>query len=227
MAIEKLDITKEASKLLQPFQVTNLGYMDDFAVSVFICQGAIEWHRHTDQDELFLVQSGLITLETEWGKTRLRPDEMAVAPKGVTHRSSSFLWSTVLLFRPQLMSHRKNGDRRIEGFPENKALHKVSVAQVASQLTEPFKPVSLATVEDCVMRLSLIRGASPWHCHRLHDKLFLVFEGEITLDLQEQTLLLKGGEMAIVPKGVLHRTTASGRAVVLQFEKKALIRAGG
>ena len=226
MAVKKVDIAQKAARLSQPFHMTDLGYVDDFAVSVFICQGTIDWHRHIDQDELFLVQSGVITLKSDWGNTRLRPDEMAVVPKSVAHRSSSFLWSTVLLFRPRIMSHRKNGDRWMAAPSEGKSLHKVSVPRAAQHLIEPFKPVDLVTVEDCVMRLSLIQGAFPWHRHTQHDELFLLFEGKMTLGTERGDVSLKVGEMAVVPKGVLHRPIASERAMALLFGKKALARTG-
>ena len=227
MAIEKINVAQKAARLIRPFQMIDLGYVDDFAVSVFICQGTIDWHRHIDQDELFLVQSGVITLESDWGNTRLRPDEMAVVPKSVAHRSSSFLWSTVLLFRPRIMSHRKNGDRGTAAPSEGKSIHKVSVSKATQQLTEPFEPVDLVTVEDCVMRLSLVQGAFPWHHHTHHDELFLLFEGEMTLGTEQGDVSLKAGEMAIVPKGVLHRPMAPERATALLFEKKALTSTGG
>jgi mannose-6-phosphate isomerase-like protein (cupin superfamily) len=226
MAIAKIDIAQEATRLLQPFHVTDLGYVDDFAVSVFICQGAVAWHRHVDQDELFLVQSGVITLESDWGNVRLRPDEMAVVPKGVGHRSSSFLWSTVLLFQPRNIPHRKNGDRRTAASADGGTLPKASVASATQQLTEPFKPLDLIAVEDCVVRLLLVQGAFTWHRHVAHDELFLVFDGHMTLNTEQEDLSLKTGEMVIVPKGMLHRPAASERTVVLLFEKKALSSAG-
>jgi len=226
MAIEKVDIAKAATRLVQPFQMAHLGYVDDFTVSAFVCQGTVAWHRHIDEDELFLVQSGVITLESEWGNTRLSPDEMAVVPKGVAHRSSSFLRSTVLLFQPRVMSHRKNGDRRMIALTKGKSLHKVSVARAAQRLTDPFKPLDLVAVEDCVMRLALIQGAFTWHRHSSYDELFLIFEGEMTLDTEGRNVSLTAGEMAVVPKGMLHRPTASERAIVLLFEKKALISTG-
>jgi len=226
MAIEKVDIAQAATRLSEPFHMAHLGYVDDFSVSVFICQGKIEWHRHIDEDELFLVHSGIITLESAWGNTRLRPDEMAVVPKGVAHRSSSVLRSTVLLFQPSVMSHRKNGDRRTTAPPEGKSLHKVSVAKAAQKLTEPFQPVDLLTVEDCVMRLALIQGPFPWHLHRSHDELFLVFEGRMTLGTEQGNVPLTAGEMAIVPQGMLHRPAALARTIVFLFEKKALISTG-
>jgi mannose-6-phosphate isomerase-like protein (cupin superfamily) len=226
MTIKKVDIAQAAARLSAPFHMAVLGYVDDFSVSAYICQGAIAWHRHIDEDELFLVQGGIITLESEWGNTRLRPNEMAVVPKGVAHRSSSILRSTVLLFQPSVMSDRKNGDRRTVSPAQGQSLHKVSVAKAARQLTEPFKPVDLLTVEDCVMRLALIQGSFPWHFHAAYDELFLVFEGQMTLDTEGRNVSLQAGEMAIVPKGMLHRPTALERAVALLFEKKALTSTG-
>lgn len=226
MVVEKVNIAQAAARLSQPFHMARLGYVDDFTVSVFICQGTIPWHRHIDQDELFLVQTGVITLESDWGNARLRPDEMAVVPKGVAHRSSSFLWSTVLLFQAGVMSDRKNGDRRTVAPSEGQALHKVSVARAAQRLKEPFKPLDLITVEDFAMRLSLIRGAFPWHHHTRQDEMFLLFEGQMTLEIEGGGLSLKAGDMAIVPKGVPHRPAASERAVALLFEKKALVSTG-
>ncbi len=226
MAITKIDVAQEATRLLQPFQIADLGYVDDFAVSVFICQGTLDWHRHIDHDELFLVQSGVITLESEWGNIRLRPDEMAVVPKGVLHRSSSFLWSTVLLFQPRVAADRKNGDRRTVAPPKGRTLAKVSVPKAAGLLTEPFKPLDLLAIEDCVMRLALFQGDFAWHRHTAHDELFLVFEGDIKLSGRQEDIALKAGEMAIVTKGVLHSPSAPEQAVVLLFEKQALISTG-
>ncbi len=55
--------------------------------------------RHTDQDELFLVYSGTISLESDWGTVILRPGELAVIPKGLGHRSSALMRSHVLLVK--------------------------------------------------------------------------------------------------------------------------------
>jgi len=221
MVIKKIDIAQQAARLLQPFQMAHLGYVDDFAVSVFICQGTLDWHRHIDRDELFLVQSGVINLETEWGNVRLRPDEMAVVPKGVKHRSSSFLWSVVLLFQPQIMAHRKNGDRRVDAPPEGKALHKVNVIQAVRESKFPFQPLDLVTVDDGVMRLLFVRGKERYQDSGTRDKLFLVFEGEVSLDMRQGDVNLQAGEMIIIPKGMLYRLASLEEAIVLLFEKKS------
>ena len=48
----------------------DLTQMDDLALSVFLCQGTMPFHRHLDQDELFMVHSGTISIESDWGNRR-------------------------------------------------------------------------------------------------------------------------------------------------------------
>lgn len=219
MRLKAINVAQEASRLLQPFHMAHLGYVDDVAVSVFVCQGTIAWHRHVDQDELFLVQSGSVVLETEWGNTRLLPDEMAIVPKGVEHRTSSFLWSTVLLFRQQVMSDRKNGDRRTVALSEGDALHKVSVMAAAKRLRGAFQPIELTSMEDNRVRLALIHGEWAWQKGGQCAELFLLYDGEMTLHTEAETVVLTAGEMTIVPGEMRYRLAAQEPAVVLQFGK--------
>jgi mannose-6-phosphate isomerase-like protein (cupin superfamily) len=48
--------------------------------------GAFTWHSHAETDELFLVVSGVLTIQFRDGDRTLRPGEMIVVPKGVEHR---------------------------------------------------------------------------------------------------------------------------------------------
>ena len=118
LELEIISIADQAGRLTEPFTMIDLASIDDLVLSVFLCQGTLPRHRHLDQDELFLVHSGTISLESDWGTAILRPGEMAVAPKGVGHRSSSLLNSQVLLLQPRLMVNRRNGNRRIFALKE-------------------------------------------------------------------------------------------------------------
>ena len=93
-------------------------------IHAYFCQGAVQWHKHIDHDELFLVQQGWMVLESEWGNITLKPDEMAVMPKGVSHRSSSQLRAVVLLLQPAVAADRKNGHRRIFAIPGENELRR-------------------------------------------------------------------------------------------------------
>ena len=97
--LKKLNVSQAAAQLDEPFSMTHIASVGDILVSVYICQGTLEWHRHLDTDELFWAHEGTILLESEWGEVQLRPDELAVVPKGVGHRSGSGLRASVLLMR--------------------------------------------------------------------------------------------------------------------------------
>jgi len=210
-----VNVAEEAAKLTEPFSLIELAYVDYFVVYVFICYEAVVWHRHIDQDELFLVQSGVISLETEWGNLKLGPGELAVVPKGVEHRSSSPLWSVVLLFQPKALADRKNGDRRIFALKGERRIEKVSVSAEAARLLDYFEPSDLACLDDFVVRLSLCIGESHWHKHEGRDEFLFVQEGVVELGTEGETVNVHIGEMTVVPRCMVHRLTLGDGAVVM------------
>lgn len=59
--------------------------------------GAFSWHSHADTDELFLVISGVLTIEFRDGIRTLNAGDMIVVPKGVEHRPVADAECAVLL----------------------------------------------------------------------------------------------------------------------------------
>jgi mannose-6-phosphate isomerase-like protein (cupin superfamily) len=49
-------------------------------------EGAFEWHKHDDTDDLFLVLDGVLDIELRDRTITLEPGELFVVPKGVEHR---------------------------------------------------------------------------------------------------------------------------------------------
>lgn len=48
--------------------------------------GSTEWHAHDDQDEVFLVTHGTMTVEFRTGEVVVKSGELLVVPRGVEHR---------------------------------------------------------------------------------------------------------------------------------------------
>jgi mannose-6-phosphate isomerase-like protein (cupin superfamily) len=69
-----------------------------------------------------------------------------------------------------------------------------------------------------VARLGVFLGEFHWHKHDREDELFFVLEGELLLDLEERTITLLPHQGLLVPRGVIHRTRAQTRTVVLMIE---------
>lgn len=217
--LEKIDLAQEAARLSEPFTMIDLAQVDDLALSVFLCQGTLPLHRHLDQDELFLVHSGTISLESDWGNVILRPGELAVVPKGLGHRSSSLLRSLVLLFQPRLVVNRRNGHRRLFALEGAGHLEKTSLPAVGRQIAVPFRPIAVAHLDTFALNLLLCQGTGPWWQPQRGSSLVLCYDGHLTLDSDLGQISLQAHELVVVPKGIAFRVSSTSRAVMLNVER--------
>jgi mannose-6-phosphate isomerase-like protein (cupin superfamily) len=220
--IEKLNVAQAAAKLDKPFSMINIASVGDIVVSVYICQGMLEWHRHLDNDELFWVYEGTILLESDWGEVRLRPGELAVVPKGVEHRSSSGLRASVLLLRCGVAPGRKNGRRRLYGLGGEGQLSRVSLHSAIQTLTTPLQFQTVAQVEDSVVEVAWGEGTWPAEMPAPHDMLFFVLNGTATVRVPETMLHLHPGDLSVVPRDAIYQlSTTKGTALVRVTRGKA------
>ena len=217
--LEIVSYAQQGAELSEPFTMIDLAEIDDLVLSVFLCQGAMPFHQHIDQDELFLVHSGTISLESDWGTVILRPGDLAVVPKGLRHRSSALLRSHVLLLQPRLVVHRRNGHRRLFALKDERRLEKISIPAVGHQIASPFRQVVIAHLDTFALNLILTQGTGPWWCTDRHSSLVLCYEGPITVDSELGQASLQSGELAIIPKGTGYHLSSAERALVLAVER--------
>lgn len=102
----------------------------------------------------------------------------------------------------------------------------VDARLLAERCTERWWNQSLCRVNDCVVRLGVFEGEFHWHKHDREDEYFHVLEGELFLDLEGRTMDLRPGQGVVVPMGVVHRTRAPSRTVVLMIEAATVVPTG-
>jgi mannose-6-phosphate isomerase-like protein (cupin superfamily) len=86
---------------------------------------------------------------------------------------------------------------------------------------------TLCRVNESVMRLGVFEpGEYHWHKHDADDEFFFVLEGRFCVDLEDRAVELGRWEGFTVPKGVVHRTRAPERAVVLMLETAGIVPTG-
>ena len=78
--------------------------------------GEYLWHRHEDEDELFLVVSGRLTIKFSKEDVILKEGEFLIVPRGVDHKPVATDEAHVLLFEPMSTLNTGNvrGERTIE-----------------------------------------------------------------------------------------------------------------
>jgi cupin superfamily acireductone dioxygenase involved in methionine salvage len=90
---------------------------------------------------------------------------------------------------------------------------------------------TLCKVNESVVRVGIIEGEYHWHKHDDDDEFFYVVEGKLLIDLQreqqkDRIVELAPGQGFVVPKGIVHRTRAPQRTVILMMENAGIVPTG-
>lgn len=106
-------------------------------------------------------------------------------------------------------------------------LQHVDVGRIAAACKEKWWNRSLLKVNDCVARIGVFEGEFHWHKHDKEDEIFFTLEGELLVDIEGKDTVVLGPQQAVmVPRGVVHRTRALKRTVVLMIEAASVVPTG-
>jgi len=105
-------------------------------------------------------------------------------------------------------------------------LELVELGKLADEAPSKWWNQSLVRVNDCVARVGVFEGEFHWHKHDREDEFFYVVEGKLLLDLEGRTVELLPRQGLMVPRGVMHRTRAPSRTVVLMVEAATVVPTG-
>lgn len=82
-----------------------IGEVDDAYVKVARGLGTFGWHRHPDEDELFLVLKGRLRIELEDRVVALEEGQLCVVPRGMMHNPIADEECHLLLFERKTTLH--------------------------------------------------------------------------------------------------------------------------
>jgi len=86
---------------------------------------------------------------------------------------------------------------------------------------------TLTRVNDAIVRLGVMQGEYHWHKHDEEDEFFYVVDGRFIIDLEGRpSVELAPRQGFTVPRGVVHRTRAPVRTVVLMVEAAGVVPTG-
>lgn len=103
--------------------------------------------------------------------------------------------------------------------PKYGSLELVDVPALVKACEERWYNQTLCEVNDTVIRLGILEGDFHWHKHDHEDEFFFVLEGQLLIDVGDETVELAAHQGYTVPMGVVHRTRAPERTVVLMVER--------
>ena len=100
---------------------------------------------------------------------------------------------------------------------------KINLNEKLSKFSKYWSPRIIAEMNDYQFKLAKIKGKFIWHDHKDTDEVFIVIEGNMSIEFQDGIVNLSKGEMYVVPKGVRHKTYAENECKVMLVEPKGVI----
>lgn len=89
-----------------------------------------------------------------------------------------------------------------------------------------WSPRVIAEMNDYQFKLVKVQGEFVWHAHADTDEVFIVLEGEMTIEFRDRAVPLAAGEMYVVPRGTEHRPVASRQCSVMLVEPRGVVNTG-
>ncbi|MEC3764148.1 MULTISPECIES: cupin domain-containing protein [Cupriavidus] len=100
-----------------------------------------------------------------------------------------------------------------------------------AQIDGHWQPRVVAEMNDYQFKVVKVEGEFEWHRHADTDETFIVLEGELRIDFRQGpagdgSIVLRPGQMAVVPKGVEHKPSANAEVKLLLIEPRGVVNTG-
>ncbi len=102
----------------------------------------------------------------------------------------------------------------------------INFSEKFSKFSERWKPKIIAQMNDYHFKIVKLQGEFVWHKHDDTDEVFIVLDGEMSIAFKDGSVLLKPGEMLVVPKEEEHKPIAKDECKVMLVEPAGTINTG-
>jgi mannose-6-phosphate isomerase-like protein (cupin superfamily) len=102
----------------------------------------------------------------------------------------------------------------------------INIQEKLTKFWDHWSPKIIAQMNDYHFKLVKFRGEFVWHSHPDTDEVFLVLNGEMSLEFRDGGVAQKAGEMFVVPKGVEHKSGAKKECQIMLVEPAGTINTG-
>lgn len=98
--MDKVNVAEKLSSFTERWQPRIVGELNGQHVKLTKVQGEFVWHHHENEDELFLVVKGRLTIRFRDRDVHLSEGEFVIVPRGVEHCPVAQEEAHVMLFEP-------------------------------------------------------------------------------------------------------------------------------
>ena len=102
----------------------------------------------------------------------------------------------------------------------------INFSEKLNLFNEYWQPKVISEMNDYQFKIAKIEGEFIWHSHKDTDETFIVLKGEIQIDFKDGKVVVKQGEMFVVPAGVEHRPSSNKESHIMLIEPKGVVNTG-
>jgi mannose-6-phosphate isomerase-like protein (cupin superfamily) len=102
----------------------------------------------------------------------------------------------------------------------------VSLEAALGRVQEQWSPKVIARFDDYYLKVAKVQGSLAWHAHEHEDEVFLVLKGTLTIEMKDKAVVLRPGELYVVPKGVQHNPVADEECELVLIERASTLHTG-
>ena len=98
--MKKINISQKLAQFNDHWHPRIIGELNKQHVKLAKIKGEFIWHKHDEEDEMFLVLKGTLKIEFRDRTETIQENEIIIVPKGVEHKPIAEEEVSIMLFEP-------------------------------------------------------------------------------------------------------------------------------
>ena len=111
--MQKVTIAEKLKLFSEYWEPKIVGELNGLLVKLAKFKGEFIWHKHDNEDEMFLVIEGILKIEFRDKTVEIQPNEFIIVPKGVEHKPVAENEVSVMLFEPNTTLNTGNVEDKL------------------------------------------------------------------------------------------------------------------
>ena len=107
-----IDLSQKFKQIQEHWSPKIIGELNGQHVKIAKIQGEFPWHKHEDEDELFMVIEGELIMRYRDHEETISAGQMTIVRKGVEHAPKAIQETKIMMFEP--IGTRNTGDQENE-----------------------------------------------------------------------------------------------------------------
>ncbi|MBS0388795.1 MAG: cupin domain-containing protein [Proteobacteria bacterium] len=105
-------------------------------------------------------------------------------------------------------------------------MHAINLSEKLAAFTGYWQPRVVGSFNGHDLMVVKVKGEFTWHKHDDTDDFFLVLKGALRIQLRGEEVVLRPGEVFVVPRGIEHRPVADEETHILLIEPRGTPNTG-